>query len=235
MLTVDYRLLNIGKGERVLDAGCGEGRHSFEACKVEGSYVCALDLSHEDLRKVRYVLGCMDEGNETGGCWTVMKGDVLNLPFRDGSFDKIICSEVLEHVANDNRGISELVRVLKVGGIMAVTVPTYLSESIYWTLSEYYHNNPGGHIRKYEAQQLVAALRRNNLRIFALRWEHAFHTIYWFLRCAFGLKNEKAFIPALYYSFLEKEIISQSKFVRFMEGICNYFFPKSIIVYTQKL
>jgi SAM-dependent methyltransferase len=177
----------------------------------------------------------MDDGQEAGSWWVVMMGDVLNLPFRDGSFDKIICSEVLEHVADDNRGIGELVRVLKKGGIMAVTVPTYLSESIYWMLSEDYHNHPGGHIRKYQAQQLIAALRRNNLRVFALRWEHAFHTIYWFLRCAFGLKNEKAFIPALYYSFLEQEIISQSKFVRFMEGICNYFFPKSIIVYTQKV
>lgn len=235
MLTVDFNLLNIGNGDKILDAGCGEGRHAFEACRADGSYVCALDLSHKDLRKVRYVLSCMDDSKETGGHWVVMKGDVLNLPFKDGAFDKIICAEVLEHVADDNRGIGELVRVLKKGGILAVTVPTYLTETIYWTLSEDYHNHPGGHIRKYQAQQLIAALHRNNLRIYALRWEHAFHSIYWLLRCVFGLKNEKALIPALYYAFLEKEIIYQSKFVRLMEGICNYFFPKSIIIYTQKL
>ena len=235
MLTVDFRLLDIGKGEKILDAGCGEGRHAFEACRADGCGVCALDLSQAELRKTKYVLNHMDDCNETGSWWVVMKGDVLNLPFKDDSFDKIICSEVLEHVKDDEQGIGELVRVLKKGGMMAVTVPTYLSESIYWALSEDYHNHPGGHIRKYQAQQLIAALRRNNLRIFALRWEHAFHTVYWLLRCIFGLKNESALIPSLYYYFLEQEIISQSRFVGLMEGVCNFFFPKSIVIYTQKI
>ncbi|GAG52304.1 unnamed protein product, partial [marine sediment metagenome] len=41
MLTIDYELLGIGDGERLLDVGCGEGRHSWEACKQGDCVVCA--------------------------------------------------------------------------------------------------------------------------------------------------------------------------------------------------
>jgi len=235
VLTVNFDLFPIESGDRFLDVGCGEGRHSFEACRINHCTVYALDRDDLSLRKTRYVLHYMDTQRVSKGRWNVMRADALNLPFKDASFDKIICAEVLEHLADDERGIKELVRILKQGGAMAVTVPTYLSETVCWALDRDYYNHPGGHVRKYKAQELMDSLRRNNLAVYAIRHEHAFHSIYWFLRCVFGLRNEDASIPSLYYKFLEMQIVTRSKFVHRMERILNFFFPKSMVIYTRKI
>ena len=55
-----------------------------------------------------------------------VKGDALDLPYADGTFDCVVASEILEHVPADDRAISELVRVLKPGGALAITVPRWL-------------------------------------------------------------------------------------------------------------
>ncbi|MDY6917079.1 MAG: class I SAM-dependent methyltransferase [Chloroflexota bacterium] len=235
MLTVNFTMFKVDDGDVFLDAGCGEGRHSFEACRRNGGgIVCSMDLDYDSLQKTHYVLDYMDSQNEANGNWNVLLADALRLPFKDDCFDKIICSEVLEHVQDEEQGIREFVRVLKPGGLLAVTVPTYLTEAVYWKLDSDYYNHPGGHVRIFTAQELVALLKRNSLAVYGIRYEHAFHSIYWFLRCVFGLKNEQARIPALYRLFLEVPVATRSKFVPAMERILNFFFPKSIVVYTRK-
>ncbi len=235
MLTVNFNLFRIEKGDKFLDVGCGEGRHSWEVNRLNCCKVCALDMDYMSLRKTLFVLLHMDSQGVSDGKWDVMRADALSLPFQDASFDKIICAEVMEHVADDEQGIRELVRVLKWGGALAVTVPTYLTEAVYWAMDEDYYNHPGGHVRKYKSRELVDALRRNNLAVYAIRYEHAFHSIYWLLRCIFGLKNEGAMVPALYHGFLEMQIVTKSRFVPWMERILNFFFPKSIVIYTRKI
>lgn len=234
MLTVNFRLFTIDKGDMVLDVGCGEGRHSFEVCRLNNCTLCALDLDDLSLRKTHYVLHYMDTQRVSKGKWNVMRADALKLPFRDASFDKIICSEVLEHVEDEEHGIGELVRVLKQGGALAVTVPTYFPEALYWKLDRDYYNHPGGHVRIFKTQELVYALKKHGLSVYAIRYEHALHSIYWFLRCVFGLKNEQARVPTLYYRLLEMQIVTKSRFVNSMERVLNFFFPKSIVVYTRK-
>lgn len=234
MLTVNFDLFPIDKGSKVLDAGCGEGRHSFEVCRLNNCTLCAMDLELLCVRKTRYVLLYMDSQRVSEGNWDVSRADALRLPFKDASFDRIICSEVLEHVADEEQGIRELVRVLKPGGAMAITVPTYLTETVYWALDSDYYNHPGGHVRKFKVPELVAALRRNNLAVYAIHHAHAFHSIYWLLRCILRLKNEQARIPALYYKLLELHIKTGSKFVSLMEHILNFIFPKSVVIYTRK-
>jgi len=70
----------------------------------------------------------MDQQNGSSGNRNVLCGDALNLPFKDHSFNRIICAEVMEHVKDPDQGIEEMVRVLKPGGLLAVTVPTYVPE-----------------------------------------------------------------------------------------------------------
>jgi len=235
VLTVNYDIFRLEDGDRFLDAGCGEGRHSWEACRRNHCKVCALDLDNLNVRKTKYVLDYLDLQKESRGNWNVLCGDALNLPFQDASFDKIICSEVLEHVKDEEQGIAELVRVLRPGGALAVTVPTCLTETVYWALSDDYHNNLGGHIRIFTAQGLVKALRRHDLAVYAIRYEHAFHSIYWLLRCIFKVRNEDARIPALYNWFLELQITTKSRFVPAVERVLNFFFPKSIVIYARKV
>ncbi len=234
MLTIDYELLGIGDGERLLDVGCGEGRHSWEACKRNSCLVCALDINDANLVKAHHVLWHLDQQGESKGKWVLMKGNVLRLPFRSASFDKIVCSEVLEHIPDDCQGIAELVRVLKHDGTLAISVPSYLPEAICWKLSRDYHNHSGGHVRIYKASELASKLRQNKLHIYAVRHKHALHSFYWISRCLFGMNNDKALIPSLYHRFLVWDIETKSKPVRLLDDFLNNFFSKSVVFYARK-
>ncbi len=234
MLTVDFGLLRVKGGERILDVGCGPGRHSWYVCSLDHCSVYAMDYDLESLQKARYMLGMMDSDNISKGKWSVLRGDGMKMPFRDETFDKIICSEVLEHVIDDERGVRELVRVLKDDGELAVSVPAYLPETICWGLSEKYHTNAGGHIRIYRQSELIEMLCRNDLTVYAVRHKHAFHSIYWILRCVFGVRNENAVVPALYHKFLTWDMEEKYLFFRSLEGVLDDFFAKSVVVYLKK-
>ena len=231
MLTVDFRRLPLQKGDFVLDAGCGEGRHIFECFRHDCS-ILGMDLSRESLLKARFVLGEMKARKEANGRVLLLRGDALRFPFPGGTFDKIICAEVIEHVDDDRRGIAELGRILKPGGKIAVTVPTRFTEHVYDFLSREYFRTPGGHIRKVVPRELARSMENNGLRIYAVGFAHAFHSPYWMLRCLSGLNREKAFIPLIYRKFLHLSLFSRP--LRLLEKLCNYFFPKSIILYAQK-
>ena len=235
MLTIDYDLIGIKDGEQVLDVGCGEGRHSWEACKRNDCLVCALDIEEVNLKKAHYALYLMEQQGETRGKWLIVNGNITSLPFKNASFDKVICSEVLEHVPDDIQGIRELVRVLKDNGTLAVSVPSYLTETICWKLCRDYHDRPGGHTRIYKASELISKLQQNNLNIFAVRHKHALHSFYWISRCLFGVNNEKALIPSLYHKFLVWDIYKNSKPVRLLDSFINKFFSKSLVLYARKI
>ena len=94
--------------------------------------------------------------------WRV-QGDALHLPFADGAFDRVIASEVLEHIPDDVAAMAELARVLRPGGTMAVTVPRCGPELVNWALSDEYHDEPGGHVRIYRRSPLSARLQRAGL------------------------------------------------------------------------
>lgn len=233
MLTVNLDIFQVAPGEMVLDAGCGTGRHCLELSKKGEYEIYAIDTDRESLLKVQYMAGLMNSKKESLARVRLLKSDAHNLPFRDKTFHKIICSEVLEHLPDDNRGLQELVRVLKDQGEMAVTVPTWFTEALYGRLSKEYFNCPGGHIRKYGFQELAKKLFQNQLEIYAIRFEHAFHSIYWLLRCIFGLSNEQARLPSWYHKFLVLGI--HSLFAHRVERVLNYFFPKSIVFYTRRI
>jgi len=234
MLTIDYNLLGIRDGEKVLDVGCGQGRHSSTACEQNTCTVCALDIDQANLTKTKYLLHLMDKEGKSRGEWVLLRGDAMNLPFKDTYFDKVICSEVLEHLPDDNQALRELRRVLKDDGILAISVPTYFSETIYWKLSREYHHQPGGHIRKYRAGKLIALLESHNLGVHAIRRKHALHFAYWLLRCLFGINREKTLLPSLYHRFLVWDIETKTKPLRLLEGLLNRFIAKSIVLYARK-
>lgn len=234
MITVEPALLDIEEGDCVLDAGCGEGRHCWEVYKRNCSTIIGLDVDREGLKKNKYVLNLTKEQGESNGSYCLVQADVTSLPFKDGSFDKIICSEVLEHVPQDRKGVKELIRVLSDKGAIGVSVPHHFAESICWMLSKDYYGFPGGHIRKYKTKHLVNLLRSNGLTIYTIRRKHSLHSFYWILRCLFGIKKERALIPSLYYKFLGWDVDSKNLPRRWFEGFLNCFIPKSIVIYARK-
>ena len=98
-------------GERLLDAGAGES--PFREAFAHARYV-AVDRAVGDDRW------------DYGGLSVL--GDLLELPFRTGSFDWVLCTETLEHVTEPGRVVDELARVLRPGGRLCVTVPFSLKE-----------------------------------------------------------------------------------------------------------
>ena len=102
MLTVDFDRLGLRPGERVLDMGCGAGRHAFEMYR-RGADVIAFDQDADELAGVRELFVAMREAGEVpeGADADIKEGDALSLPFADGEFDRIVAAEVLEHIPAD--------------------------------------------------------------------------------------------------------------------------------------
>lgn len=101
---------------RILDLGAGEGFVSLALREAVGCGVVALDAAPPILHQ-----GVSRESGGSEQVWLL--GDGARLPFRDGSFDGLVCSEVLEHVLDDASVVHEIARVLKPGGVAALTVP----------------------------------------------------------------------------------------------------------------
>lgn len=232
MLTIDFHKLALRPGHLILDAGCGEGRHVFASlgwpCTILG-----LDLNHYSLKKAHFIIESLKKKRELKGRALLIRGDVLHFPFATETFDCIICAEVLEHFPEEKILLAELTRILKKGGRIAISVPTLITEYLYDQLSYEYFRTPGGHVRKVVPQALAKSMAENNLQIYALGFAHSFHSPYWMLRCLCGLHEEKAKIPSIYRKFLHLALFSRP--LRFLERIGNYFFPKSIILYGQKI
>lgn len=231
MLTINLDVFKVREKDVVLDAGCGDGRHVLAIAKMPCRLV-ALDTSWIDLLKVFFVVSLMNHKGELKAYAEVVRGDVRRLPFKENSFTKVICTEVLEHIKEDREAIGELARVTDGKGCVAVSVPTRASERLYGRLSAKYFRSPGGHIKIYREDKLLEKLKEGGLRPVRVYYEHALHTVYWLLKCLAGLDNDKAIIPALWRLLL---IYSpRVKLIRIVEKFFNYVFPKSVVFYLKK-
>jgi SAM-dependent methyltransferase len=232
VLTVDFARFPVGPGDRVLDLGCGAGRHAFEVYR-RGADVVAFDHDGPELAGVARMFRAMAAANEPppGATAQAVQGDVLSLPFPDASFDVVIAAEVLEHVPADQQAMVEVVRVLKPGGRIAVTVPRWWPERICWALSTDYHDVPGGHVRIYRGEELQARLRAAGVQLRGGHHAHALHAPYWWLNCAFGQQS----LPSrAWHQVLVWDIMKRPWLTRTAEQLLNPALGKSLVVYGEK-
>lgn len=237
MLTVDYDRLELRPGMTVLDLGAGFGRHAFETARRGGS-VIAADLALEEMVSTHATFYAMRESGELGTeiASSVVVANGLALPFADHSFDRIIASEILEHVPDDLGVMAELFRVLKPGGRLAATVPAAVPEQICWWLSDDYHAPAavGGHVRIYGKPELFMKLESVGFDRVGSHRAHALHSPYWWLKCAVGIHNDNNFLVRQYLKLLTWDIVKAPTLTRTSERILNPVLGKSLVAYVDR-
>jgi SAM-dependent methyltransferase len=235
MLTVDFDRLGVRPGDRVLDLGCGAGRHAFELYR-RGADVTAFDQDEPELRKVEEMFAAMRAEGQVPAAATarVVPGDALALPFPDGHFDQVVAAEILEHVPEDARAMAEIVRVLRPGGQAAVTVPRWWPERVCWALSDAYHQVDGGHVRIYTARELTRKLAEAGLEPVGRHYAHGLHSPYWWIKCAVGVDREGHPLPRLYHRMLVWDMMRRPWLTRTAEHLLNPVLGKSVVVYLHK-
>jgi 2-polyprenyl-3-methyl-5-hydroxy-6-metoxy-1,4-benzoquinol methylase len=115
-IRVFQRLFQMRPTDRFLDVGCGEGYYTMPLAQQAGFSV-GIDLSGSVLRVFRSLKAFPADRVR------LVHSDVEQLPFPDRSFDKVLCSHVLEHVLDDHAVVSEIYRVLKDDGRAILAVP----------------------------------------------------------------------------------------------------------------
>ncbi len=235
MITFEPRKITLAPQARVLDIGCGSGRHATAVYQRWQAFIIAADRSLDDLTSARCNLVWHDtHGFHRNGRWHLIGADINDLPFASGSFDLVICSEVLEHVPDHGRALAEISRVTRPGGRLVLSVPRYWPERLCWRLSTAYVQSPGGHIRIYSRKELIGIALKAGLQYHGHHFAHSLHTPYWLLKCLLGLENEHHLLVRYYKRFLEWYILQHPRLLPKIEKLLNPLLGKSIVMYFSK-
>lgn len=147
-------------GPDVLNAGAGQGSFSL-LLEREGFEVTSLDSSAEAIALLQ---------QRVAG--EVVRASLEKLPFAAGTFDAAVLGEVLEHIENDLRALQEVARVVRPGGVVAISVPAnpeYFGPSDRWA----------GHVRRYTREELLSVSGSAGLLVERCRaWGFPFSTLY---------------------------------------------------------
>ena len=153
--------------EHVLEIGCGRGFYEGILSKLYPQLtIMAIDQNPTYLSIARKSV--------QSSRVTFQQSDALNLPWKDKTFDRVFATEVLEHLPDDSRGLQEMYRVLKPGGIAVFTVPNkqypFFWDPLNWLLERTLHTHMpstiwwlagiwADHVRLYSKSALVQRVK----------------------------------------------------------------------------
>jgi SAM-dependent methyltransferase len=182
---------------RIVDLGCGPGNTIRRLARW--GHVVGFDYSLDALAFAR-----------SKGVHRVLSGDSTALPFGSGSVDCALALEVIEHVPDDRGALREIARILRPGGLFAITVPAFMA---LWR----YHDEAYGHCRRYTRTELIDRVRGAGLEIVACQYfKCAFFVPMWLLakseRLGVLSRRDSYFsVPAWLNRALEAEIVWETR------------------------
>lgn len=188
-----FRFIDLQPGDRVLDAGCGRGFYlNFLRALYPQADVLGIELDIPLLPVARRVV--------PGAAVSCV--NLYQVPFADASFDKIIFSEVIEHIPDDRQALAELYRVLAPGGVLALTTPNAnypfwwdpINKTLEWTLGTHIQTGPlagiwANHVRLYPLDQLLALVTDAGFKVEAVEC-HTHHCFPFIHNLVYGLGKE---------------------------------------------
>jgi hypothetical protein len=140
----------------------------------------------------------------------------------------------MEHLPDESRAVTEIIRVLKPGRNLVVSVPRYGPEYICWRLSEEYRTASNGHVRIYRTAQLTDILEKAGVRRWASHFAHSLHTPYWWLKCLVGPSRRNSRPVNLYHRFLTWDMMQKPAATRLLDKLLNPLLGKSVVLYFKK-
>jgi ubiquinone/menaquinone biosynthesis C-methylase UbiE len=186
-------------GARIVDVGSGIG-NNIETLQKYTNELVAVDISEKALSIMRRRFGA-------SACRVkAVVADAQNLPFPDGSFDVVVCTEVIEHCRDVDGAIGECLRILKPGGYIIFSSPNYLNiagiEKITYekmhpgTSWDAWGNHEGGRENVLTSLGIISFFKKNNIALLQTRGGDVLRSWVPFLKKRYKFIDKHPFLKA---------------------------------------
>jgi len=222
-----FRGVHISADDVVVDVGCGDGG-AILFCAERGAEVIAVDIDADVIAGIAARLM-----NSSARAHSAHVSDSNPLPLADGIATRVICSEVLEHVDDPNRVLSELVRIGKPGAIYLLTVPDPLHETMQKHVAPDSYFEKPNHIRIIERQQFADMVRQAGLVVQEQSYYGFYWGMWWALFWACGVDLGESHPVLDNWSETWKAVLKTRRGVELKRKL-DQFMPKSQLIVAYK-
>lgn len=223
-----FRGIPIGPDDVVVDVGCGEGA-ALAFCARLDATVIAIDHHPDTLEAAKATLA--GQGN---GPREFHQAAAEDLPLPDGAATRVLCMEVLEHVADPGQAVAELARIGRPGALYLITVPDPRGEALQQVMAPDSYFQPPNHIRIFERDEFEELVRGAGLEILS----HEYYGFYWALWYALfwsrGVEIEDPDDPVLEHWTKAWSALLDSDNGAEIKGKLDTFLAKSQVIVARK-
>ena len=183
---IDFPGFEIEAEDTVVDVGCGDGPVCVYAGH-RGAEVIGLDIEPALIARANASMAGVPARSFTG-----IVSDADPIPLPDGVASVVVVTEVLEHVDDPARILSELVRIGRPGARYLISVPDPASESIMRSLAPAWYFEKPIHVRVFEHETLDRSCAEAGLEVVSRQSSGFYFSMYWMVRMSLGMDHKYA-------------------------------------------